>query len=63
MKVGNLVKSKLAQHTELTTWRIVEITKSDRGFNWIMCEAAHDTGSRGFNKMGYEFKEFELELA
>lgn len=59
-KVGQLVKSKLPQHTELTTWRVIDINETSRG-NRYFCEAAHDVSSRGFDSIKHEFKSSEIK--
>ena len=64
MQVGQLVKSKLPQHKQLTTWRILEIEKGLSGKVRYFCEASHDTKSLyGFDKIKHEFKADEIELA
>ena len=63
MKVGQLVKSKLPQHTKLTTWRILEIEKGLSGKVRYFCEASHDTKyTYGVDKIKHEFKADEIEL-
>ncbi len=62
MKTGILVKSKLPQHNELTTWRVIETTVGLSGKEKVYCEAAHDTkSSRGFDTIGHEFNLSEIE--
>ena len=62
MQVGQLVTSKLPQHTELTTWRILEITKGLSGKQRYLCSASHDTKhSYGFDKIVHDFKENEIQ--
>lgn len=60
-QVGQLVKSKLPQHNELTTWRIIEFVETISGKKKVLCEAAHDIESRGFDKIFHEFKINEIE--
>ncbi len=63
MKKGQLVKSKLSQHSQLTTWRILEIEKGISGKVRYFCEASHDTKTTyGFDKIKHEFKAKEIEL-
>tara|TARA_R110000744_G_scaffold149813_1_gene262996 strand:+ start:131 stop:328 length:198 start_codon:yes stop_codon:yes gene_type:complete len=63
MKSGQLVKSKLSQHSQLTTWRILEIEKGISGKVRYFCEASHDTKTTyGFDKIKHEFKAEEIEL-
>lgn len=63
MKAGELVKSKLPQHLQLTTWRIVEIERGLSGKVRYFCEASHDTKkSYGFDNIKYEFTEDEICL-
>jgi len=63
MNVGQLVKSKLPQHSKLTTWRILEIEKGLSGKIRYFCEASYDTkSSYGFDKIKYEFKADEIDV-
>jgi hypothetical protein len=63
MQVGQLVRSKLPQHTELTTWRILEITKGLSGKQRYLCSASHDTKhSYGFDSIMHDFKADQIEL-
>ena len=63
MQVGQLVTSKLPQHTQLTTWRILEITKSFSGTVRYFCQASHDTKhSYGFDNIMHDFKADQIEL-